>query len=207
MSITLGIDFDNTIAGYDHIFHAAAVQRGWLPAEPFLRKRAVRDRIRAGTLGDIGWQELQGEVYGRRMAEARPLPGCVDFLYECRRKRIDVVVVSHKTVRAARDPTNTDLRAAALDWMENQGLFDLHRSPLTLEKVYFENTRVEKIARIAQVGCTHFVDDLPEIFADGKFPPHTVKYLIGDSDPDGATVGHGTIRVADWRDVEDHLFG
>ena len=42
----VGIDFDNTIAGYDHVFVAAAQARGWVAADFYGTKRELRDTVR-----------------------------------------------------------------------------------------------------------------------------------------------------------------
>ena len=61
----IGIDFDNTIACYDGVFHAAAVARGLIPAEIPTDKTSVRNHLRA--IGrEPDWTELQGYVYGAR---------------------------------------------------------------------------------------------------------------------------------------------
>jgi hypothetical protein len=44
--------------------------------------------------------------------------------------------------------------------------------------VLFESTRAEKIERIARLGCTHFIDDLPEVLDDPNIPPGVAKVLF-----------------------------
>ena len=62
----IGIDFDNTIACYDGVFHAAALERGLIPADLGRDKNSVRDHLNgAGRKDDF--TELQGYVYGARM--------------------------------------------------------------------------------------------------------------------------------------------
>ena len=54
----IGVDFDNTIACYDGVFHAAALERGLIPASVATDKTSVRDYLRA--LGrDAAFTELQ----------------------------------------------------------------------------------------------------------------------------------------------------
>ena len=51
------------------------------------------------------------------------------------------------------------------------------------ENVFFEATRTEKIARIKALDCTHFIDDLEEIFLDPEFPETTRQFLLGPNTP------------------------
>ncbi len=41
----IGIDFDNTIACYDGVFHKAAIERGLIPDDLDSSKNAVRDYL------------------------------------------------------------------------------------------------------------------------------------------------------------------
>ncbi|MCH8872612.1 haloacid dehalogenase-like hydrolase, partial [candidate division KSB1 bacterium] len=73
------MDFDNTIVSYDHVFHMVAVDHGLIdPAVP-ASKVAIRDHMRR-TGNEDAWTELQGYVYGKRMADASAFPGVVEFL-------------------------------------------------------------------------------------------------------------------------------
>ena len=65
-AMTLGIDFDNTIVGYDQLFHRVAVERRLIPANLPPRKNDVRDFLRSQGRED-DWTMLQGYVYGPRM--------------------------------------------------------------------------------------------------------------------------------------------
>ena len=74
----IGVDLDNTIICYDALFHALALERGWIaparPARP-VRKDAVRRAVRLLPDGDEKWQALQAEAYGPRLASAALFPG------------------------------------------------------------------------------------------------------------------------------------
>ena len=70
----IGVDFDNTIVCYDALFHRVALELGLIPPDLPPSKFAVRGHLqRAGR--EEAWIELQGRVYGGRMAEAAPFPG------------------------------------------------------------------------------------------------------------------------------------
>lgn len=174
----IGLDFDNTIADYSGVFALAAIKLDMLDADFEGGKAAVRDAVRA-LGGEKNWQQLQGQVYGRFMPLARPMPGVMDFLGTCLERGAEVLVISHKTEFGHFDTARINLRKAAMTWMSDNGLFDPARSPLTARSVSFGATRTEKIGRIDEAKVDHFIDDLPEIFSDPAFPPATRQHLLG----------------------------
>jgi len=197
----IGLDFDNTLVGYDHLFVEEAGAQG-LEARGS-GKRALRDGLRAMPDGERRWQAVQAAVYGRRMAEARLMPGAGEFLRGCRRAGVPVVIVSHKTRHATQDPGGVDLRAAALAWMEGQGFFAHHGFGLGRDSVFFESTRADKITRIAAIGCTDFVDDLVEVFSEPTFPPKVRRHLYDPSDAPAPCGPYKTYRS--WEALADAL--
>jgi hypothetical protein len=174
----VGLDFDNTIVRYDHVFAEAARARGWVAADFCGSKKQLRDAVRLLPDGEIKWQILQAEVYGDRMSEAEPFPGVFDFIDAARLRGIEMVVVSHKTRYSNYDPGKTDLREAALAWMEKNGFFDPERLAFSRQQIFFADTRAEKIAMISALGCGLFVDDLEEVFGDPGFPSNVTRVLF-----------------------------
>ena len=203
-NLRIGIDFDNTIAGYDCVFQNAAIARGWLPPDFPEDKRQIRDALRLQPDGERRWMALQGEVYGPRMAEACMLDGVSAFLRRCRQDGVHVVVVSHKTEKGHFDPTGTDLRVAARQWMTGQGFFDPNVFGLRPRDVHFESTREAKIDRIANLECQIFIDDLEEVLLHPAFPPSCRKlHLAGE-----ATIAFaGLERCRDWDEILHVVFG
>jgi hypothetical protein len=198
----IGVDFDNTLAGYDHLFVDAVRGRGWVDMPVSLGKQALRDALRAGPDGENNWRSLQAEVYGAHMAEARLLDGAADFFRRCRVHGVTVSIVSHKTRYAAADPGGVDLHVASLDWMTTQGFFGDEGFGLDPEQVFFEASRAEKLARITILGCTHFIDDLEEVLLAPEFPKDVRRYLFG------AAVGApGINSCRNWQDITDDIFG
>jgi hypothetical protein len=190
----IGIDFDNTIACYDGVFHAAALERGLIPANLACDKSSVRDYLNgAGRAEDF--TELQGHVYGTRMDLASPYPGFADFVISARRAGHDLFVVSHKTrfpILGARH----DLHAAARGFLTAQGLSGEGR--IDPSHVFFELTREAKAMRIARLGCDAFIDDLPEIFALADFPKTTRAILFDPADRFG---GLKLDRCLSWIEI------
>jgi hypothetical protein len=197
----LGIDFDNTIVCYDALFHRVALEDGVIPSDLPANKSDVRNHLRSIGREDV-WTEMQGRVYGARMAEADPYPGVLAFFQNCRAAGIPVFIVSHKTRRPfAGEPY--DLHAAALGWLTNQGFFDAERIGLPREDVFFELTKQAKLERIAACGCTHFIDDLPELLAEPSFPQGVARLLF---DPNQLYPSETRFhRILEWPQAEKEL--
>ena len=128
--LRIGIDFDNTIIAYDDVFRAAAAAGGLIAPGFSGNKQAVRDAIRLLPDGELAWQRLQGQVYGKGIGGATMVPGVATFLRRCRAEGCAVAVVSHKTEYGHFDPDRVNLRQAALDWMAGQGLIGASRHRL-----------------------------------------------------------------------------
>src|ERR1041385_154331 len=148
-----GIDFDNTLIDYDHVFVAAARKQGLVAADFIGSKRALRDAIRLMPEGEVTWQRLQGHVYGAGIGGAVPFAGAREFLQRCAREAVATFIVSHKTRFGHYAPARVDLREAAREWMTVQGLFRNDSGALPADHVYFEDDRAHKLARIAALGC------------------------------------------------------
>ena len=197
----LGIDFDNTIVCYDQVFHRVAREQNLIPETVPASKGAVRDYLRQIGREDA-WTEMQGLVYGPRLRDAEPFPGVLEFLSDAVCAGVPIRIISHKTRHPYKGPRH-DLHQAARDWLERHGLFDVARIGLPRDSVYLEPTLAAKLERVASAGCTHFIDDLPELLAEPAFPNGVIKVLF---DPSGAHGGlDGPSRLADWRRAADLL--
>jgi hypothetical protein len=194
----VGVDFDNTIVCYDELFHRVAVEQGLIPAEVPASKGQVRDYLRRCDREDV-WTELQGYVYGARMAEAHAFPGMLEFFTRCKQQGIAVCIISHKTRHPFQGPVY-DLHRAAYEWLEEQGFYDPSRIGLRPDQVYFELTKQGKLERIARAGCSHFIDDLPEFLAEPEFPAG-IERILFDPNANHPT-GNGFLRAASWAEIE-----
>jgi len=196
----IGVDFDNTIVCYDEVFHRVACEQGLIPESVPVNKGAVRDYLRkAGRESE--WTEMQGYVYGVRMRDAQPFPGVLEFFRRTRAAGIPICIISHKTRHPYKGP-QYDLHAAALGWLELNGFFDPKRIGLARNDVYFELTLSAKLGRIAAAGCTHFIDDLPELLAEPEFPTKVSALLF---DPAGAHKAEHFRRVEAWSVLQSEL--
>jgi hypothetical protein len=175
----IGIDFDNTIACYDGVFHAAALDRGLIPPDIGRDKTSVRDYLN-GTGRKDAFTELQGHVYGARMDLAAPYPGFADFVVRARGAGHELFIVSHKTPRPILGPPH-DLHAAARAFLTARGLVGDAAAQVAPVHVFFELTAAAKVARAAALRCDAFIDDLPEVLAMPGLPDDVRRILF---DPD-----------------------
>ena len=194
----IGVDFDNTIACYDGVFHAVAVERGLIPASVATDKTSVRDYLRARDQ-DAVFTELQGYVYGPGMRHVRLYPGVGDALRAFVAAGHALYLISHKT-RTPFAGASYDLHAAAWSFLRMQRLVDASDAPFRIEDIHLELTREAKLARVAAQGCDVFIDDLPEVLASPEFPAATRGILFDPegSYPDGRWRDRRFERYADW---------
>lgn len=196
----VGIDLDNTLICYDQAFQQVGKEEGLLPASFEGDKATVKRALLMARPDGYLWESLQGLVYGRRIDAAMLFDGVTRFLEACRKAGDVVAVVSHKTERAHHDPHLTDLRAAALRWMETNRFFDARGLGLARDHVYFEGTRDDKVRRIRALECDVFVDDLAEVLGHAGMPAACRKILFGH-DPQTEFE-----QYASWDEIRDALF-
>jgi hypothetical protein len=183
----LGFDFDNTLISYDWLFRRVALDKALIPETTPPHKNAVRDYLRQQGIEDE-WTRMQGEVYGGRILEAEPYPGMRATLQALKAQQIPMCIVSHKT-RTPYLGEPRDLHAAARGWLRQQGFFDAQGLGWSEDQIFFELTKEAKVARILALGCTHYVDDLPEIL---EMLPNVLEKILFD--PGKA---HG--RTSSWK--------
>lgn len=201
----VGLDFDNTVAGYDRVFTSVAESEGLVEPGSTRNKSEVREALRKLDDGEREWMRLQGRVYGACMDEAEIIDGVGEFLHVCRKTAIPVCIVSHKTEFGHFDPDRVNLREAARNWMKKNRFFEGEGFAIDEGSVFFEPTRLDKIERIKSLGCTHFVDDLEEIFKEPTFPDTTKRYLFA---PSTIPLPLGPFRSFNsWRDISNDILG
>jgi len=199
----IGLDFDNTIVCYDKAFYDAALEQGLIPPEVPAIKNQVRDYLRSqGQEED--WIVLQGLIYGSRIAEGFPFPGVLDFLEQCTSRSACVSIISHRS-RYAEMGYPYDLHQAADNWLESHGFKEQSGFGQTVKEVHFEVTEQDKLRRVAQSGCSCFVDDLPWILNAPEFPTQVQPILF---DPERKFKPEGHVRHAcSWNQIGEIIFG
>ncbi len=206
----IGLDFDNTIVGYDELFATLALEQGMLTRVPEGGKPAIRENLRSkGEQGELEWQRLQSLAYGARIGEAKLIEGVAPFILSCRRRNCELFIVSHKTRYAGMDPGGVNLRRAALDWMSARNFFDEAGLGFKRADIYFAGTRFEKIERIRLLRCDLFIDDLIEVFTNPAFPTDVEAVLFSPGPGFDRKASSGVKRVAafvSWKDIAGHVF-
>lgn len=215
----IGVDLDNTIVSYDENMHKIALEIGLINKDVPKNKTAIREHIRANPNGEMDWQRLQAIVYGSRMSEAKLVDGAAEFFILCKKHSIPVYIISHKTEYSnyrvgksgktgksekidaeTKKAIKVNLRKAALGWMRKKGFFN--KLGLSQKQVCFLSTRKEKIIKIREFGCTHFIDDLDEVFKEPEFPRSIVKILYMNK-----TELDDVLVCESWSEINSYFFG
>ena len=199
----IGIDFDNTIANYDGVFHRAALERGLIPFDLPRSKNSVRDYLNGSGRKD-DFTELQGYVYGARMDLVSPYPGVAEAVAALVAAGHDLMVISHKTRVPLKGPPH-DMHAAARGFLVANGL--VGDGMIAPDRVGFHETADAKVAAIAAERCDIFIDDLPEVLTRPGFPSATRRILF---DPHGhfaddQWIEQGLERHSRWDDITHAL--
>jgi hypothetical protein len=195
----IGVDFDNTIVCYDDLFWSLAREQSLIPSSVTATKQAVRDHL-LETGRERDWTRLQGLAYGARMGEATAFPGALDFFRKCREKAIPVKIVSHRSLHPYEGQA-WNLHEAARDWLLSVGFYE--GTGLTPDDVHFELSKEGKLERIRELGCTHFIDDLPELLLEEGFPASVVRILF---DPNWDQSHDQRLhRIGSWLEAEGAL--
>ena len=170
----IGIDLDNTIVCYDHIFYKEAAKYGLIPEFLSPQKNLIRQYVKENS-GEEKWIFLQSIVYGQRADDARPYPGAVEFISQTV-KNFDIHIISHKTNSTIHNTTLDMVKSAKL-WLDRHQITNI----LPMQAIHFENTRRNKVLKIKKVKCDVFIDDLLDIFLHHNFPDKTQKILFDPS--------------------------
>ena len=199
----IGMDFDNTIVNYDEVFYKYALVEKLIPVNMTVSKNQIRDYIRKLPEGNDVWTRLQGLVYGERMNETVFEKGADKFIRKCRRENIKLSIISHKTEFDA-SGRGINLREPAMKWMRDNKFFADKGLGFREGDVFFESTREAKIARITKRGCTHFIDDLLDVFKEETFPSGVVKMYYN---PKGNASRPDVTEFSVWDEIYEYFFG
>ena len=201
----IGIDFDNTIASYDTLFHEVALRENFISRRwSGCGKTELRNYLRTQPDGEKTWMKLQGLVYGKYMHLAKLMPNVANFLLSCNIRNHELFIISHKTEYGHYDAEKISLRKEALKWMKDNRFFDPEYFGINEKDVHFANTRREKVNIIANLKCDWFVDDLPEVFEERDFPSETKKALFGDN---GSNILNDMVFAGNWRKISEKILG
>ena len=196
----IGVDFDNTIADYEGVFHAAAIERDLIAADLPKGKNAVRDFLNGSGRKD-DFTALQGYVYGSRMDLARPYEGFSEFITMARAAAHDLFIVSHKTRFPMLGP-KYDMHDAARGFLRDRKMSG--ETAVPQQQIFFEETKEQKVARAAALDVDVFIDDLPEILNMPGLPDRCRRILFA---PNGTLAGTGFEVCRSWDEIAALLLG
>jgi len=201
----IGIDFDNTIASYDTLFHEVALRENLISRRwSGCGKTELRNYLRTQPDGEKTWMMLQGLVYGKYMHGAELLSGFANFILSCKARNYKVFIVSHKTEYGHYDLEKISLRNEALKWMKDKRFFDPEYFGINKRNVFFADTRVEKVEKISNLKCNWFIDDLHKVFEEPLFPLETKKILFGSYE---SSLCSETIVLNSWEKISKNILG
>ncbi len=205
----IGIDFDNTIISYKHVFVRVAQEQGLLAQDYPLEtsKTELRDFFRQSGREDQ-WTKLQGFVYGKCLGQAKIFEDVRSFFIRSQKENATTYIISHKTRHPYQGP-RYDLHEAARTWLQDQDFFSPDGLNLKPAALFFEESAEAKSKRIHDLKCDYFIDDLPEFLSRQDFPPHTKPLLFDpyEDHKDFENRKDQTIeRLCSWKKVEAYCF-
>jgi hypothetical protein len=158
----IGIDLDNTIIDYTDSFLAAFKTFNIHHSKNFQGKEDLKKFI-FNELKDVKlWHQLQGLAYGKFLrSHGKLYPGVNLFLKRCKFRNHEVDIVSHKTTYAYYRDKKIKLRESAMIWLKNNKIVCNKNNYIS--KIYFEDTKINKIKRINNNNYDFFIDDLLKI--------------------------------------------
>ncbi|MCF2909729.1 HAD family hydrolase [Pseudoalteromonas sp. DL2-H2.2] len=195
----IGIDFDNTIADYTGVFYRVGCALGWLPESVGQSKNEVKQYF-IDQYNEARWTELQGIVYGKEITQARPYPGALDAMQRLHAQGHKLAIVSHKT-KYPIIGERVDFHNAATQWLLSHGFIGSADAPVDSDLVFFNETKVQKVARISQLKCDVFIDDLPDILTHSDFPEQCHGVLFAPN----ALQGFSGPQINHWQTLDAWL--
>lgn len=194
--IRLGLDFDNTLVTYDYVFYKTALENKLIPKDFPKSKKRIRDFLRSRGEEDK-FTLLQAEIYGKKLIDAKQADGMFKALIELKKREIELFIISHKTKYPYMGP-KYNLHKAATVWLKKNNFFGTSGLSIPLENVFFELTKEDKVNKIKDLGCTHYIDDLPEIL--NMIDPRIKKILYNPFN--FAIKEKDTINMRSWNFLE-----
>jgi len=208
--LIIGIDLDNTIIDYRNAFWHTALSTGIFTEKDKIsfsnnhgqvpNKNEIKNRLILEEGGNYKWESLQGQVYGQYIHNAGIYPGVANFLLHSKVRGVKVYIISHKTEFGHYDKSQTPLRKAALNFLEQKDLLSGDYG-IQEKDIFFFDTRRKKVNKVAELNCTYFIDDLPEIFREDNFPENTTEILF-DIQSEHAM----NYTFNSWRGINEFVF-
>ena len=140
----IGIDLDNTIIDYTEAFLYGARKLKYIPEKWLGQKIELKNFVQSHSDGELKWQKLQGKVYGQWIHHAKLYSGVFRFLWRCRQRDWETIIVSHKTEFGHFDRDKTSLRDSAKEFLNSGQILDSDGEGL-LSELRFESTTSKSV--------------------------------------------------------------
>jgi len=176
--VKIGIDFDNTIINYHHVFHSLACEFSYISVDTPKDKEQVKQAIIAHYGNDLHWQELQSIAYGKAIFQAEAFDGVLVALESLKKQGHELFIVSHKSVASHYDPT-VHLREYALDWLTKSLI--VNETLIHDTSLFFLDNLEDKISTITNLDLDIFIDDLDLVILHPNFPKKTIAIGFGEN--------------------------
>lgn len=171
----IGVDFDNTIIDYSHVFYDLALAKGLISSNINRNKATIKNFI-VNNYGNEKWTKLQGEVYGKEIHRAKPFKGVKETFREIKKRGYMIKIVSHRT-KFPYLGKRYDLHKAAKQWIKENDFLSDENIGITDKDIFFETEMESKIKKINELNFKLFVDDLIHILE--SIESNTIKVLFG----------------------------
>lgn len=194
----VGLDFDNTIVSYTESIAPLAKEVFRLPQRLELTKLSLRDFLRSeGREED--WIKFQGLMYGPGMKYAKPYRNAISIMNSLSLRGHTLAIISHRS-RYPYSGDKYDLHGYALDWLNKHIVDEVH---IEASKIFFLETKQEKLLKIKELRCDVFLDDLTSVLEDKDFPIGTRGVLFS---PHRQQQYSGKM-IMDWDEMLDIVNG
>jgi len=163
--IKLGIDLDNTVICYDKLIYDLAKKK--YPDLNFTKSNISKESIKKKIIkfyGNNQWTELQGLIYGEKILKADLYDNFKEVIKELK-NNFKIFIISHKT----RYPVlgeKINLRNSAKNFLKNNKISFCENELIDQKRIYFAETKQEKIDIIKGQKIDIFIDDLDEILSE-----------------------------------------
>ena len=155
----IGIDLDNTIINYSEVLNSVAQNLAIIDNNWFGSKEELKSFLKTKENGLYLWERVQGLAYGKFIFEASLFPGVFRFLWLCNERKIEVHIISHKTILGHHDSEHFLLREQAKKFLTAKGILKKGAPENLIASLTFCDTREQKIKIIKAKNLDYFIDD------------------------------------------------
>lgn len=173
-----GFDLDNTLIDYSESCQIYADLQGFDKVNTLTE---LRNLLKPLDYNSESWTKAQSWIYGEGLKYAKLSTDVVEFLNKLKERRWSISIHSHKTRIGPLRFGEVRFQDLMNRWIKDS----LLPSYVDINSNLFFYTSLElKVLGIQKVNLTHYVDDLPKVFASPNFPRHLRSYLYRSRAPE-----------------------